>query len=131
MQEVVNRFGVFIPNSNSTTIDQQNDIPDQTYPTPNENLTPNSAGNSLHGELSQMIQNFTNMNTNEIDRMSTNEQINENILPEKSLSIMISEIVDLIFKEYIKDNTKVKKHVRDYLKNPNVNSKEIYDWLFN
>ncbi|GBC22150.2 kinase-like domain-containing protein [Rhizophagus irregularis DAOM 181602=DAOM 197198] len=106
MHEVVNRIGVFIPDSNSTTIDQQNDISDQTYPTPNENPTPNSAGNSSHGELSQMIQNFTNMNTSEIDSMSTNEQINENISSENYFSIVINEIVDLIFKENIKDNMK-------------------------
>ncbi|POG64543.1 kinase-like domain-containing protein [Rhizophagus irregularis DAOM 181602=DAOM 197198] len=131
MHEVVNRIGVFIPDSNSTTIDQQNDISDQTYPTPNENPTPNSAGNSSHGELSQMIQNFTNMNTSEIDSMSTNEQINENISSENYFSIVINEIVDLIFKENIKDNMKVKQHVIDYLNNHNVNSKEIYNWLLN
>ncbi|POG64544.1 kinase-like domain-containing protein [Rhizophagus irregularis DAOM 181602=DAOM 197198] len=131
MHEVVNRLGVFIPDSNSTTIDQQNDISDQTYPTPNENLTPNSAGNSSHGELSQMIQNFTNMNTSEIDSMSTKEQINENISSENYFSIVINEIVDLIFKENIKDNRNVKQHVIDYLNNHNVNSKEIYNWLLN
>ncbi|CAB4438305.1 unnamed protein product [Rhizophagus irregularis] len=132
MYEIVNRLGVFIPNSNSTTIDQQNDISDQTYPTPNENLTPNSAGNSSHGELSLMIQNFTNMNTSEIDRMSTNEQIYENISPEKNLSIMINEIVDLIFKENNKGMVnKLKQRVLDYLNNHNVNSKEIYNWSLN
>ncbi|CAB4438307.1 unnamed protein product [Rhizophagus irregularis] len=131
MHEVVNRLGVFITNSNSITI-EQNNISDQTYPTPNEILTPNSAGNSSHGELSQMIQNFTNMNANEIDSMSTIEQINEYISPsKKNLSIILSEIVDLIFKENIKDNMKVEQHVLDYLNNHNVNSKEIYNWLLN
>ncbi|CAB4438315.1 unnamed protein product [Rhizophagus irregularis] len=132
MHEVVNRLGVFIPDSNSTTTDQQNNIFDQTYSTLNENLTPNSAENSSHGELSQMIQNFTNMNTSEIDSMSTNEQINKNISPEKNLGITVNEIVDLIFKEYIKGMvSKVKQHVLDYLNNHNVNSKEIYNWLLN
>ncbi|PKK64366.1 kinase-like protein [Rhizophagus irregularis] len=132
MHEVVNRLGVFIPDSNSTTIDQQNDISDQTYPTPNEILTSNSVGNSSHGELSQMIQNFTNMNTSEIDSMSTKEQINENISSENYFSIVINEIVDLIFKENNKCmRNKVKQHFLDYLNNHNVNLKELYNWLLN
>ncbi|GBC22190.2 kinase-like domain-containing protein [Rhizophagus irregularis DAOM 181602=DAOM 197198] len=129
--EVGNRLRVFIPNSNSTTIDQQNDISNQTYFTPNENLTPNSVGNSVHGDLSKVIQNFTNLNTSEIE-MSTNEQINENISSENHFSIMINEIVDLIFKGVNKNEIdKVKQHVLDYFNSHNVNSKVIYNWLLN
>jgi hypothetical protein len=56
IHEVVNRLILFILNSNNAAIYQQNEIFIQTNSEPNENLSPNSSGNSLHGELSQMIQ---------------------------------------------------------------------------
>ena len=81
-----------------------------------------------------MMQNFNNMNTNEIDNVaSADGQINEIISSEKNLSIMINEIVDLISEESnIGKECNVKKqHVLDYLSNHNINSKEIYNLLLN
>ncbi|CAB4438333.1 unnamed protein product [Rhizophagus irregularis] len=125
IHEVVNRLKVFISNSNSM---KQNDISDQNNLIPNENTTPNSR-DSLHEELSQMIQNFSNINTNEIDGMFTNDQIKKNLSSEKSLSIITNEIVDLIFKEVNKGIEKVEQHVLDYLNNYKIKSEEIYNWL--
>ncbi|EXX64377.1 uncharacterized protein OCT59_024038 [Rhizophagus irregularis] len=129
IHEVVNRLKVFISNSNNVTIYQQHDISDQPHPIPN---TPNSIRNSLHGELFQTIQDFTNMNTNEMDNItSINKQINENFPSEKNLGIIIIGIVDLIFKKVNKRTKKVKQRVLDYLNNYNINSKEIYNWVLN
>ncbi|GBC22144.2 kinase-like domain-containing protein [Rhizophagus irregularis DAOM 181602=DAOM 197198] len=115
MHEVVNKLSIFISNSDNITIYQQNDI--VSVPVPNEkNTTPNSTGNSLHGEL-------FNMNISEVDRIFTNERINENITSE------INEIVDFIFEEVNKGHMKVKRNVLDYLDNHIINSKEIYNRL--
>ncbi|GBC02718.1 hypothetical protein RclHR1_04780005 [Rhizophagus clarus] len=130
IDEVANRLRIIISNSNSTTIYQQNDISDQTNPKVNENLTPNSVDNSLHGELSQMIQNFTNMNTSELDSTTLmNKQINENT-SFKNNSRIVNEIVDLIFKKIDKGN-EAKQRVLDYLNDYNINPYEIYNWLLN
>ncbi|POG66388.1 kinase-like domain-containing protein [Rhizophagus irregularis DAOM 181602=DAOM 197198] len=126
IHEVVNRLRIFL-NSSSATIYQQ-DIFNQTIPTSNKSLIPNSIENSLHGELSQTIQNFNNTNANEIYMMSTNNQININISSEKNLSITVDEIVDLIFREENRKDES-KQHVLDYLNNHNINSEVIYNWL--
>ncbi|PKK69856.1 kinase-like protein [Rhizophagus irregularis] len=130
IHEVVKRLKVFISNSNNVTIYQQHDISDQPHPIPN---TPNSIRNSLHGELFQTIQDFTNMNTNEMDNITliNTKQINENFPSEKNLGIIIIGIVDLIFKKVNKRTKKVKQRVLDYLNNYNIKSKEIYNWLLN
>ncbi|RGB27427.1 hypothetical protein C1646_658087 [Rhizophagus diaphanus] len=125
IHEVVNRLGVFISNSSSM---KQNDLSDQNNPILDENTTSNSR-NSLHEELSQMIQNFSDINTNEIDGMFTNDQIKKNLSSEKNLSIITNEIVDLIFKEVNKGIEKVEQHVLDYLNNYKIKSEEIYNWL--
>jgi TPR repeat protein len=78
-----------------------------------------------------MIQNFTNMNTNELgNTKSIIKQINENISSEKNSSIIVNEIVYFIFKEANKGNLE-KRCVFDYLYNHNINSKEIYNLLLN
>ena len=71
------------------------------------------------------------MNTNEIDNIaSINKQISKSISSEKDLTIMINEIVGLIFKKRNEDIV-TRQHVLDYLNNHNINSKEIYNWLLN
>ncbi|UZO03491.1 uncharacterized protein OCT59_023898 [Rhizophagus irregularis] len=126
IHEVVNRLRISL-NSSSTTIYQQSMF-NHIIPTSNESLIPNSIENSLHGELSQMIQKFNNTNANELFMMSTNNQININISFEKNLSIAVDEIVDLIFREENRKDES-KQHVLDYLNNHNINSEEIYNWL--
>src|SRR3954452_9590346 len=77
MHEVVKRLKAIILQSNATIYQQQNEISDQI----NEKPTLNSIEVSSHGKLSQLINNFHKMNTNEIESIiSTNEQmINESI----------------------------------------------------
>ena len=69
------------------TINQLNEIANRT---PNENLSlSTSTENSLsvNGELSQMIQNFNNMNTSEIDNIAlTDDQVGENLSSEKNFT---------------------------------------------
>ncbi|GBB83804.1 hypothetical protein RclHR1_10470009 [Rhizophagus clarus] len=133
MKEVVDELRIFISNSNSTTNYQQNDsILDQINPISNEDPTPSSTGSSLHKELSQMVQHLINMNTNELlvdNIISTNRQPNENVSLERNLSIMIIEIVDLIFKKANKTIEEAKQDIFDYFNVHDVNSNEIYNWL--
>ncbi|GBC22041.2 kinase-like domain-containing protein [Rhizophagus irregularis DAOM 181602=DAOM 197198] len=133
IHEVVNRLKFILNFSNSITACQRNDMnymSNQTNSRLREILTPSSTKISLHGELSQMIENFNNMNTNDIDRMTTNRQINVNILSVQ-LSIVAKEIADLIFREINVRNMVNEKHVFDCLRNHNVNSREIFDWILN
>src|SRR5438046_1393456 len=129
MHEVVKRLKINISQSNMTVYHQRNDIINQT---PTENPTLSSVESSSHRELSQTIQNFRKMTTNEIEpTTSTSKQIiNENILLEKDFSIMVNEIVDIIFKEYNKgiEWKVIKQHVLDYINNHNLNL-QLYNWL--
>uniref|UniRef100_U9UA34 Protein kinase domain-containing protein n=1 Tax=Rhizophagus irregularis (strain DAOM 181602 / DAOM 197198 / MUCL 43194) TaxID=747089 RepID=U9UA34_RHIID len=79
----------------------------------------NINNNSLHGEMSQLIQNFNNMNTEEMDT---------SISSENNFDIMINEIILLL------GNTEMerKKHeIVNYLNNHNITSQKIYNWLLN
>jgi hypothetical protein len=71
IHEVVVRLRKLIPNSH-IIIPQHNEISNQTNSKLNENLTSVSTEYSLHGDLSQVIQSFNSMNTNEIDMMTIN-----------------------------------------------------------
>ncbi|RIA89788.1 hypothetical protein C1645_824310 [Glomus cerebriforme] len=123
MHEVVKKLRIFVPYLNSVAIDQQNNITDHIQ---NEKLTSDRIENSLSGELSRMIQNFHNMNTNEIE-------YNSNTSSGIDLNIMVNEIVDLIFKECNKgmESIVIKQHVLEYFNNHDINLLEIYNWLLN
>ncbi|PKY25282.1 kinase-like protein [Rhizophagus irregularis] len=92
-------------------------------------LSTNNSG--LQGELFQLIQNFDEMNTNEIDNTIVN--IQEKLLAEKDFSKVVDETNDLIFKLYNKgiDMDLVKEQIIKYFNNYNTNSQEIYNWLSN
>jgi UTP-glucose-1-phosphate uridylyltransferase len=93
MDEVVRRLKKIIPQS----IYQQQDDGDISA---SEDPVLISIEASSHGELSQLIKNFHNVNTNEIEfATSTNEQTtSKNISSEKNLSKVVSEIVAFISK---------------------------------
>ncbi|GBB91174.1 hypothetical protein RclHR1_18310002 [Rhizophagus clarus] len=124
IHEVVNRLKIFIPNSINTTIYQEDKIT-QTNLISNENPTSNNTENLLNGELSQIIQNFNNMNTDEIDNVA----LNANISSEEKLSTMVNEMVDLIFRKLTKESKLSIK--RQYLSDNNVILQEVYNWLLN
>ncbi|POG68334.1 hypothetical protein GLOIN_2v1778331 [Rhizophagus irregularis DAOM 181602=DAOM 197198] len=79
----------------------------------------NIIDNSLHGEMSQFIENFNNMSTVEIEPLiSSNNKFN----------IMVNEIILHL------ENTEMirKKHkVINYLNNHNKTPQEFYAWLLN
>ncbi|GBB84566.1 hypothetical protein RclHR1_11130003 [Rhizophagus clarus] len=80
---------------------------------------PNNVNYSLHSEMSRIIQNFNNMNTEEIEALTS---------PKKDLDIMVNEIVLLFENTDIKGE---KQEIISYLDNHNLTSKEIYNWLLN
>ncbi|RIA89584.1 hypothetical protein C1645_824640 [Glomus cerebriforme] len=85
---------------------------------------------SLHIELSQIIQHFDILNLKEME--PTTKNINKNVF-EEDLSIVIDELVNLYFKELNEGKLeKVRKqHVLDYFNNHMINLQEIYLWLLN
>ncbi|UZO18143.1 uncharacterized protein OCT59_009463 [Rhizophagus irregularis] len=84
------------------------------------------------GKMSKLIQNFNEMNTEEIDTIAeSNEQ--ENLLFEKDFNGIINEINKLIFKLLNKgiEWKLLNEQVIEYLGNCNISSQEIYNWLSN
>ncbi|CAB4415462.1 unnamed protein product [Rhizophagus irregularis] len=117
INQVLERLKEIITKTNITT---ENNISASLNDTDN---------NSLHGEMSRIIQNFNKMNTKEI--VPTNLAI-ENNSPEKNLK-KVNDIVNYIFKIVNEGKeftlTKNIKNILDYFNNNNINSQEIYDWL--
>ena len=130
MHEVSKRLEMIISQLNDAiTYQKLND--DVINSEPNENPVLNSAETSSHGELSQIIQNFHNMNTNDLNFTLSDEQtFNENVSSEK---IVVKETITFIFKicNEGKEPTLRKQYTLDYLSNHNINSLEIYNWLVN
>src|SRR6266536_3743121 len=95
-----------------------------------DNVDIPNTNNSSRGELFQFTQNFYKMDIKEIE--PTTQNINETIF-EEDLSIIIDELVNLIFMDLNKgkeENVR-KKQVFDYIKHHNLDSQEIYNWLLN
>uniref|UniRef100_U9TYE3 Uncharacterized protein n=1 Tax=Rhizophagus irregularis (strain DAOM 181602 / DAOM 197198 / MUCL 43194) TaxID=747089 RepID=U9TYE3_RHIID len=79
----------------------------------------NVIDNSLHGEMSQVIKNFCNMNTKEIETSITSDN---------NFYIMVNEIILLLDNV----NKERKKHeIVNYFNNHNITSQEIYNWVLN
>jgi TPR repeat protein len=91
--------------------------------------SPNANNNTLHEEVSQIIQNFFKVDIKEIEPM-TYQNISENIL-EEDLSFIADELVDLIFMDLNKGREERvrKKNVFDFINNYKINLQEIYNWL--
>jgi hypothetical protein len=108
-------------NLQSTSTDEQNFNP--------INIDTSNINNSLHGEMSQFIENFDKMNTKE---MVYTTLTNEDISSEKNLSKIVTDIINYLFKvgNEGKDST-LKKHILDYFNDNNINSQEIYNCLHN
>ncbi|UZO03577.1 uncharacterized protein OCT59_023981 [Rhizophagus irregularis] len=85
----------------------------------NVEVPKNIIDNSLHGEMSQFIENFNNMSTEEIEPL---------ISSSNNFNIMVNEIILHL------ENTEMirKKHeVINYLNNHNKTPQEFYAWLLN
>src|SRR5438045_5011997 len=90
MHEVVRRLKKIIPQNNDDIFNQIT----------NKDPALNSIEALSHGELSQMINNFHNINTNEIESSttSTNEKMINKSISSKNLSQVVNEIVAFITK---------------------------------
>ena len=101
MNQVVESLKTIIAKTNITTENcqtgsnfQSTSIDEHKFNQTNINISSN-IDNSLHGELSQVIQSFGKLNTKEILFTTL---INENSPSEKNLSTIVSDIVNYIFK---------------------------------
>ncbi|EXX63645.1 hypothetical protein RirG_150390 [Rhizophagus irregularis DAOM 197198w] len=103
-------------NLQSTSIDGHNFNP--------INIDTSNINNSLHGEMSQIIENVDKINTKEIVYISLT---NEDISSEKKLNKIVNDIVNYIFKIINVGKIASSKIILDYFNNNNINSKEIYD----
>src|SRR6266536_5274576 len=92
-----------------------------------DNVDSLSTNNSLN-EFSQIIQNFDKINIKEIE--PTTKNINKHIF-EGDLSIVIDELVNLIFKGLNEGkNDEIKKqNVLNHINSHKIISQEIYNWL--
>ncbi|CAB4415523.1 unnamed protein product [Rhizophagus irregularis] len=130
INQVLERLKAFIT---KTTENHQTELNLQSTLTDEQKFNPinidiSNINNSLHGEMSQIIENFVKINTKEIVVYTT--LTNENISSEKNLSKIVSDIVNYIFKLNNEGkNSIVGEFILDYFNNNNINSQEIHDWL--
>ncbi|CAI2187276.1 15493_t:CDS:2 [Funneliformis geosporum] len=109
MKKVVDKLNAIIKKTNITKNGQNNN---------HESSVDNN--NSSHEELSQIIQNFDQMNIIKVESSSE--------LSEKNLIIATDEIINIIFK-MVNKGIKFKQHIFEYLSNQNIDLQEIFNWL--
>src|SRR5688572_23841180 len=92
------------------------------------NINDFSTNDSLHGELSQLIKNFDQMNTKEmIEHLTSNKQIINKTFSSKNLSIIIDEIVELTFKIHNRgiEEKIINQYILDYFNKQSITTQEI------
>ena len=128
MYQVVAQLEAIITITNIITAENIQSSNKQRLSVSASNLgSPLSTDNS---ELSELIKNFHQMNTRDIDTMGlSNDQ--ENLLSDKDFKIIVDEVNDLIFRLVNKgfEFKLVKQQIIDHFNNNNTNSQEIYKWL--
>ncbi|POG69185.1 kinase-like domain-containing protein [Rhizophagus irregularis DAOM 181602=DAOM 197198] len=109
---IINDFHLFNGNKITQSPNNQQPILDSEI---SENI------DSLHGDMSQVIQNFNMMNTKEIESsMSSSNQF------ENNFDTMVNEILTIIFNDY---NEVIKRNVLNYLNNHNITLQEFNNLL--
>src|SRR5438477_534240 len=113
MHEVVKRLKTIISQSNAIYQQQNDNLSNQI----DEKASLNNIEASSHGELSQLIKNFHNMNANKIESViSTNESIISESISSNNLSKVVKEIIAFITKVINKgiEQKFMKQHTLDY-----------------
>ncbi|POG77710.1 kinase-like domain-containing protein, partial [Rhizophagus irregularis DAOM 181602=DAOM 197198] len=126
INQVVERLKEIMTKTNIITENYQTELSLYTTTTEVQNLNPtnidilSNIDNSLHGEVSQIIQNFDKMNTREIVPTS---------LTKENFNRIVNDTVNYIFRIINEGRestlTKNNKYILDYFDN-NINSQEIY-----
>jgi TPR repeat protein len=126
------KLKTIIENSNTTENDQiDNYNLNSTLQNEREiNDYSSNTNNSVHGEMSQIMNNFHKMEMKEEISPTTSMDVNENIY-EEDLSIMIDELVNNYLKDINegKERNVRKQHIIDYVNK--YDSQKIYNWLLN
>ena len=96
VDQVVERLNLMIlaSNNQSANYDADLQLPNEQQFKPNNDEKSSNTNNSLHGELSNLIQNFDELNTNEMIESLTSR----NNLLENKFSKIVEEIVDNFLK---------------------------------
>ncbi|RGB31020.1 kinase-like domain-containing protein [Rhizophagus diaphanus] len=129
MNQVLERLKAIITN---TTENHQPELNLQSTSTDEQNfnsinIDTTNINNSLHGEMSQIIEGFDKMNTKEIIYKTLT---NEDISSKKNLNKMVNNIVNYIFKIFNEGkHSPASEFILDYFNDNSINSQEIHDWL--
>ncbi|GBC47673.2 kinase-like domain-containing protein [Rhizophagus irregularis DAOM 181602=DAOM 197198] len=112
LKAIVTKIDAIIEDQQSSGKQELNEVPLSS----NNNPGP-------HGELSELMENFDNIDSKEINNIKSSS--------EKVYNGLVTEINDFIFKLLNKGivSKLVKQQTISFFNNHNINSKEIYNWL--